>query len=745
MMLLQKAQLARHAVVYRGEPGGIPHPYREMISNPKDYQVRETLKNGGYSEERARVLALQTGGNLGSLLRCLQNLSLMPEWAEGTRAADLVIAELLGSWSEKARADGTAVEKLSGKPYGEWIGTIREVAFRPGTPLIQSEGTWKLVARYEGWYVLGSSVFDDHLDRLLEVVVTVLREKDPKFELPPEKRFASQIYGKILEHSPLLRKGLAEILALLGSHPKALTSCSFGKAEETAILAVRETFKGGDWVQWASLNDLLPLLAEAAPKEFLNAVEIALISHPCPFDELFAQEGSGGTGSNYMTGLLWALETLAWDAEFLGPVIVLLGELAARDPGGNWANRPINSLTTILLPWRPQTCGTIAKRRAAVATLLDELPSVAWQLLISLLPKSQFTSPGSRKPAWRVIIPDDWSEGVSYDQYWEQVTLYAELAMSAARTDLAKLAELIDRVEDLPPPARDQFLAHLESDSMLTMPEADRLGLWTKLMDLVAKHRKFAGANWAMRPEQVEKIAAIAERLEPCSPNFRYRRLFSERDFGLYEEKVDYERQRNELEDRRRRAVEEIFAADGVRAVLEFAEAVESPWRVGIALGFVGATEADQAVLPELLESEIKPLAQFAGGFVWGRFRSQGWQWVDSIDASPWGPTQIGQLLAYLPFMSDTWQRSAQLLGQDDSPYWTKTTANPYEAKEGLELAVDRLISHGRPHAAIRCLYRMQSDKQSLNSSQVARALLAARQSSRKPPNEGCLRNRRNH
>ena len=35
-------------------------------------------------------------------------------------------------------------------------------------------------------------------------------------------------------------------------------------------------------------------------------------------------------GSNYMTGLLWALETVAWDAEYLTRVVVSLGELASK-------------------------------------------------------------------------------------------------------------------------------------------------------------------------------------------------------------------------------------------------------------------------------------------------------------------------------------------------------------------------------------------------------------------------------
>jgi hypothetical protein len=47
----------------------------------------------------------------------------------------------------------------------------------------------------------------------------------------------------------VLRKGLAESLALVGSHPKALTSCSFGKADATAVLAVREILAQADWVQ----------------------------------------------------------------------------------------------------------------------------------------------------------------------------------------------------------------------------------------------------------------------------------------------------------------------------------------------------------------------------------------------------------------------------------------------------------------------------------------------------------------
>ena len=348
--LLEKTRRAGHAVIFGGMPGGIPHPNRVLIPSPKSYQIEETLKRAGYKEERARILAQKSDGNLSALLRCLQNLSLMPEWAQGTNAAELAIAQLLGAWDENSQADKAVAENLSGNSYGEWIGKMREIALRPATPLIQRDGIWKIVSRYEGWYALGPRLFDEHLDRMKNAAVSVLRERDPKFELPPEEQYAVNIHGKALRHSHVLRKGLAESLALIGSHPKALTSCSFGKADATAVLAVREILAEADWVQWASLDYILPVLAEAAPREFLDAVENALNSDPCPFDTVFAQESSGVMGDNYMTGLLWALDILAWDAEYLIRVVVILGELAARDPGGNWANRPANSLATILLP-----------------------------------------------------------------------------------------------------------------------------------------------------------------------------------------------------------------------------------------------------------------------------------------------------------------------------------------------------------------------------------------------------------
>lgn len=723
LQLLQQSLNQRHAVVYGGLPGGIPHANRIQLPNAKSYQLQEALEKSGYPKERARLLAIKSDGNFSALLRCLHNLSLMPEWSQGTNAAELAIAELLGNWNENVTGDKVVAEGLLGKAYGEWIGAIREIALRPGTPLTQRDGIWKFVSRYQGWYALGPSLFDDHLDRLKINIVEVLKERDPKFELSPDERFAASIHGKILRHSHQLRRGLAETLALLGSHPKALTSCSFGKPDSIAVLAVREILEEADWVLWASLNDLLPLFAEAAPVEFLDAVEKALNASPTPFIEVFSQEGSGITGSNYMTGLLWALETLAWDAEYLTRVVIILAELASKDPGGNWANRPSSALAKILLPWFPQTSAPISKRHSAVATLLQELPAIGWKLLLDLLPESQQISTGSRKPAWREMIPQDWAEGVTRREYWEQIAIYADLAVSAAKEDLDKLVQLIDRIDDLPPPARDKLLAHLGSQPVLEMSEAARLRLWDELVGLVTKHRKYADAKWAMKGDVIDQIAVLADQLAPRSPIYLHQRLFGEREFELMEKKTDFAEQRKILEELRRKAIAEVLDTGGFDAILKFTRSVESPQRVGFSLGSVGSSELDSAILPALLESEEKALAQLAGAYIWGRFRSKQWDWVDSLDIATWQELDKGQFLAYLPFTSETWSRVNRLLPSDESPYWTKASANPYEADAHLEIAVDHLLQHGRANVAIMCLERMQLDNMGFTPEQAIRAL----------------------
>jgi hypothetical protein len=459
----------------------------------------------------------------------------------------------------------------------------------------------------------------------------------------------------------------------------------------------------------------------------LDAVESALKKpDETPFCALFGQERSGGiTGTNYMTGLLWALETLAWHPDYLTRVTMILGQLAEIDPGGNWANRPSNSLSTIFLPWFPQTSAPMPKRRAAIEALLREHKNVGWNLLLTLLPSSHQITTGSRKPAWREFIPADYQDGVSVKEYWEQVTSYSELAIREAKTDVGKLAELIGHLNDLPLPAHNKVLDHLSSDTVLRMPEEERLALWEALVNLASKHRKFSDANWAMKVEMVDKIEEVAAKLQPVSPALRCRRLFTERDFDLMEDKGDYEKERRELDQRRKKAVAQVLEVSGAAGILDFARAVDSPWRVGFALGTIAKPSFDSVLLPTHLEAQEKAIELLVGGFVRGRFLSMGWVWVHRVDTGEWTTVQKTVLLALLPFERKTWEHAERLLGADQAAYWERASANPYEAKEHLMEAVERLLNYGRARAAIQCLDRLIHKKAPITPDLAVRALEA--------------------
>jgi hypothetical protein len=695
-------------------------------------EVQSANKNAGtlspedISEDLRTAFLRRVGADFPEELSQVPSESVPLDLNKLEYASDLALANLLGSWDENNEADREVISQLSKKDYSSWITEIRDILQQPGSPINLKNGKWRVTKRLDMWQVLGARLFDDNLDAFKECLLRVLCEQDPRFDLPEEERSTASINGKVLEYSPDLRKGLVETLALLGNYSDDLSNCSQNKAETLAALAVREILANTDYKLWGSLDNLLPVLAEAAPEEFLDAVEKVLQKSPCPFDELFSQESDGLFGRNYLVGLLWALETLAWEEQFLIRVCVILGELAAKDPGGNSGNRPANSLTTILLPWIPRTTASIEKRKVALQTLKREVPEIAWKLIISMLPTQTRTSFDTSKPKWRNVIPEDWKEGVTKGEYWEQVYHCAELAVDMAKDDMEKLNELVRNLDDLPKPSFEKVLELLSSGEMTSKPEEERLPIWTELTDFVLKHRRFADADWALSAEIVSSIEVVADKLAPKNPMNLYIRLFSYKEHDLFEEKGNYEEQRQRLEELRQQAIREILDYGGMEAVIRFAKSVESPSHVGHSLGVVAEAEVDKIVLPALLDPEDKKLIQFVGGYVWSRRYGHGWEWVDGLDKTDWSVEQKSQLLSLLPFTAEAWDRAATWLGESENEYWINTSVNPYQSEGDLSVAIDKLIQYDRPHAAIDCIDRMRHDKQPLDINRSVKALLEA-------------------
>ena len=160
----------------------------------------------------------------------------------------------------------------------------------------------------------------------------VLSADDPQYELPRERRIYASVEGKILPNSNEMREAIATSIAWLSvsdEHLHAVHGPDAGSI--VAQNLVRALLLDGTWLRWASLADVLPILAEAAPDAFLEALEKSL-SDENGVLRLFQEESSGlFGGSSPHTGLLFALETLAWSEVHASRVCLALAQLAAGD------------------------------------------------------------------------------------------------------------------------------------------------------------------------------------------------------------------------------------------------------------------------------------------------------------------------------------------------------------------------------------------------------------------------------
>ncbi|MGI9558284.1 MAG: toll/interleukin-1 receptor domain-containing protein [Thermodesulfobacteriota bacterium] len=635
--------------------------------------------------------------------------------------SDLRIMNLLGSWNSSFQQDKAVVESLLDGDFETWIEKMRELVNKPQSPITLKNGiAWQIKKnlRLTAWEAVGESIFDDNLNRLRECAISILSEHDPKFDLNPEKRFMAEFYKKIPNHSQELKKGIAETLALLANKPDALKYCPRNKAKDLPISVIREVFQNEDWTLWASLKDVLPLLAEASPEMFISIVERLLHKNPCPLDNLFPQTNDTSIFvDNNLVYLLFALETIAWEERHLARVTTILGELASRDKGlGNWGNRPINSLSTIFLPWLPQTMASWEKQRVAMDTLRKNNPDIAWKVLLSLLPGVTTSSSGCQKPwSYSVRKPE-----VSGKDYEKQIASYRKTITDMAMADNDKLIELVESLYRLDSGNREKLTKHIESHDI---PKEKRFDLWQKLIDFTSTHKKFADADWTLKREEIEQIDKTIEKIAPEDLQGHHSYLFDRENYELYDEQGSYEDQEKKIENRRQKAIKEILEEGGVNSVIEFAQKVKFPLDVGLSFGSFVENEVDSEIFEKYLEYEQGNIADFVTGFIRAKHRIGGWNWVDKLNTDKWTETQKCHLLLSLPARHETWKRVETLL-TNTRDYWAKAFVHaPHFTEEEFQMSVDNLLKVQRPISALNCFFWMDYNKLGLPPEKTIKAL----------------------
>ncbi len=724
--LAAAAARARHAVVMPLDEAG---PGREndvvRLEPLCRRSAAEAFREIGLDRDQAYKMAGLARRSLTAFRRSMAASPAFrqPDWSKPAVARGLLPALLAGSWREGNAKDCEVVSGLARKPYEEVVELL--VRWSVGSdPLVRrKDDGWYLVSAQDAWHLLGQYIIPSDLRRFETTAETVLRSVHPAFELPPEQRWMAGALGYSAEYSGFLSDGLVETVAIMGVHGGEVPS-STSSARRAAVRVVRKLLEqaNGDWRLWASLSARLPLLAEAAPDCFLDAVETGLAQPESPLLNLFTSGGDPTFGSHHHTGLLWALETLAWSADHLGRIAPLLARLDQFDP----VNRPLAVLKEVFRSWAPQTSASIDERLAVLDSLRASHVEVAWRVMRSMLPQLHSVGDPTSRPSVR-----EWGRhvrsGVGVGERARTVSEVVLRMLEDAGSNGRRWADLIGRLDMLPRGEHDLVVAALKQFDCGELEADERNLIWEALRATVARHRAYSTANWAMPEEYLARLDEIRERFTPADPVALHGWLFGP---GREVEDTPWEEHERRLSNDRAKAVVNILQRGGMDKLARFAQAVDDAYEVGVA-----AARAPSALLPadEMLSrhlgSQHRALRKLASGYVRGIVRRCGDVWVirqlkrAELDLTP---DQRVELLQVLPARANTWREVAACGDDIAQGYWRRMRPRRIDDKD-LAAGVVGLLEAGRPFvAADRLAFDDHVAKSAVPPELVARLLDAA-------------------
>lgn len=673
-------------------------------------EAKSALQRAGMGDERRTDREARLARR--SLLALRRRLATKPElltpsWAKppGSRIIRGVL--LAGRWNGRADGDREVLGALIGKLDDELREALDGLATEEDPLVANVDGSWALVSPYDAWLQLRSQLQESDLKRFEAAVRDVLLEVDPALDMPEENRWRAAVEGKVRRHSGDLRLGLATSLALLGVNGDEIDNGKGGAfASYLVRILLEEANKDNTGRIWSSLSGLLPVLAEASPDQFLDAVRAGLQGDDPVLAKVFTdtkgQSALFSAGSPH-TGLLWALENAAWSREHFGQVVDLLARLHEVDPDGELSNRPSRSLAAIYCPWHPENTVGTAERLAAIDGLRKRHPAVAWDLMVSMLPEHHGIHMPTHEPEFR-----DWKpprEPVTNVEYFELVNAVTQRLVEDSGESGEKWAVLIESGSNVPPVWNEVRDGLKRATGAMSAEEKTKL--WKPLRAFIARHREFSDTDWALPGEELDGLDAIERDLAPTQASASHAWLFEEHmpDLGSGD-KGDYQRYTEELAARRKEAVAAIVADEGVEALLQMAQQSPVPGAVGWALSDASEDRYESDLL-DLVDADDSANRTFATGFFAKRFRQAGWEWLDELLAASdsLSPRTRARLLLTTDDYPRAWEVAEAQGSETEQAFWQEFSplglGSDYPF---LKLTAEKLIAAGRPAAALQLL-----------------------------------------
>ncbi len=622
----------------------------------------------------------------------------VPIWSCGAAKKAVIPAVFARAWDESVTLDQDVMSVLAGRPYSSYRDEIHDFS-ACDDPLHERAGSvHKVIAPSVAYALVREAITTSQIEALVAAMEKVFSSVDPEvidvwdtFEVDVAQEHKTT-------YSDWLKDGLAETLLAIAFLPQPRTGVleSYGGGEGLANRLVRALpGLAEDPRLLASLRGQLPLLAEAAPAPFVEALE-RLLQGGHDLTPLFRDRGL--FGGAYHVGLLWALEVLGWSPVFLARVTRILLELTDRADAGRSGNTPRESLREIYLAWIRGTSVPGEERAAILTSFSQTYPDAVWRLLISLLPNDHDTSSGTHQPTWRDFGRSDLRP-LTNREVSRTYRAYAELALSLAAPSLQRQMDLLEFYARFPDEYRERLL------NMLEAAEGhgdETIQVWGRLRGFISKNRSFSAASWAVDAQSLERMEAIAEKLAPALASARWRWLFDDSWPELGERFEDFEKRDELLIRLRLDAAEAVLSTEGVARLDALVREVEFPH----ILATVVAQLPQSAVwLAKRLDtwaaggtrSELAAVRAASGA----RYRADGDSWtavlIETAQNKSWSPAATAHALIDYPPTAATFSLVEDQGNAVAEVYWKNCwLVADWMDEPARSTAPIKLIEHGR-------------------------------------------------
>jgi len=671
----------------------IPNTDSELESKERVYASTALIRRGSCNKvlseyDRREIYEIDRKNKLDikTIISDYQKINLSTDNEKIIKAVTL-----FGGWDEENENDKNIISEFIGKPYEQWITLLRTMLKDKSSLLEFKNNKWTIQDRFANIKKYANDYYKDELVMFKKDVIEILSERNPKFDLSSDKRSMSNVYNKTLSYSNLLRKAVAETLPIITSNYKEFRKC-INTALNLSLLVVREILKNDNWEIWASLDELLPVLAEASPEEFLHQLEDKIRNNLSLVKQLFTENESYITTSNYSTGLYWALELIAWEPRNLIETGMILTKLASFD------KEAIKHIANIILPWYPQTKAPIENRIILVKNILKEYPIYGWDLLMYLMPGEISVASPSYKPKYINKIEEE--NEVLQSDYWKQISKYIELAIENSKTNTEKICALIDLMDDVPKDLFDKIYTKLSSKKIVTLSETRRFIIWDHLEDFIIWHKKIQKSKNSITTEINKSIQLLSESLKPQNLTIYAKRYFRKDTWHLVDDRKDYKIGEQQLYKIQLDLADKILSL-GLEESINFAKNIEDSYLFGICNAELNLSKPLEEKIMNHLESKNLKLIDYAKGYTYKAFKLNGFKWIETLNMNNWSMHKKLNFLLVLPHDKKTFELVKSQMGTNEINYWKNVDIRIVNDIDDLNYATEMLLNADRPEKSL--------------------------------------------